>query len=323
MLQTEHAGIAYTLLTPGEPDVDEVSEIGNNLERLLAKKTVDVPVKSVCVYELPDFWEGAFPHLFPYGTGSFKNPRPQKLKESDHDELLMCHSSGRFATSIPFIFARYMYRMSRQSASLAFIADKCKGPDQNNDADIQLNRELLQQVRNSCLKGGARQQFDSFMEKVIDRLQRFSSNMPSTNLAMKKERNKLFATLASVEMSMPTFFFTLSNQDTQWPELFDAVQESLQWQDGYDNTTTATLDNDAARRNLLLAQNPVLAARIYMARVESFLDKIIKGSDKPIGTIVDFWYRIEFQVMISSTRCRYLFLRFASSGFLSFVSCSQ
>jgi len=49
-------------------------------------------------------------------------------------------------------------------------------------------------------------------------------------------------------------------------------------------------------RDAMLAANPVMAARVYKCRMDALLSKVLQGKDRPIGELMDWWIRIEFQV---------------------------
>jgi hypothetical protein len=184
--------ITYTLLTANGAEVDEVKQIGETLEQVLRSSIVDIPVQSVSVYDIPNFWECAYPHLFPYGTGGYNTPRRVKLTPAQHDEYLMKYCDERFAQDIPFLFARYMHRMSLSSGSIAFVADKFRGAHTAHD-DIELDSDMLRRVQQSAAKGKDRQQCDQVVERILERLKHFASCMPGSSMSMVQERNELFA----------------------------------------------------------------------------------------------------------------------------------
>ena len=97
--------------------------------------------------------------------------------------------------------------------------------------------------------------------------------------------------ISSAEISRPTWFVTLSSADMYWPELWIAI-EAL-------NGNVLSLENAAKltfqERVNLLDANPVLAARMFKSRVDLMLNEIFRGKAHPIGFLVDWWFRVEFQ----------------------------
>lgn len=50
-----------------------------------------------------------------------------------------------------------------------------------------------------------------------------------------------------------------------------------------------------SERKRLLADNPVLAARLFKIRIDAILRHILHGAAAPLGDLIDYWMRIEFQ----------------------------
>ena len=49
------------------------------------------------------------------------------------------------------------------------------------------------------------------------------------------------------------------------------------------------------RKSELIQKDPVTCARNFEHMVQLFIQKFIKSSCHPIGEVVDFFYRVEFQ----------------------------
>ena len=61
------------------------------------------------------------------------------------------------------------------------------------------------------------------MEMLLRKLTSYGSNMKSSFIAIKHERQHLFARLGSSQMSQLVCFLTLSSADLYWPELWQAI----------------------------------------------------------------------------------------------------
>ena len=46
----------------------------------------------------------------------------------------------------------------------------------------------------------------------------------------------------------------------------------------------------------LLRRHPLQAVMFFERRLDSFQRNVIMGKDKPLGTVKDYWMRIEFQM---------------------------
>jgi hypothetical protein len=94
-------------------------------------------------------------------------------------------------------------------------------------------------------------------------------------------------------MNAPTWFLTLSSADTQWPEFFKLYRPHGSTDEGW----ATRLAHHPEQREKLLAENPVMAARLFHCRMEAFRAKILcGGKQKVLGQVLDYWFRIEFQV---------------------------
>ena len=104
---------------------------------------------------------------------------------------------------------------------------------------------------------------------------------------LEKRKKDIFAMIR--QLSLPTWFVSLSAADTRWNDLLkmlaklnDAVEysdkevEALTWQE----------------RTRLVQKDPVTCSRYFDHRVQEFLNTVLKSE---IGKVIDFFYRVEFQ----------------------------
>ena len=101
----------------------------------------------------------------------------------------------------------------------------------------------------------------------------------------------LFEVLAMVkQLGLPTFFMTLSCADLRWNELVEIIAKLNR-----SNITEEEIKNlNYFERTKILNSNPVLLARHFQYRVETFFKNIIiTGS---FGKVTYYAIRVEFQV---------------------------
>ena len=107
---------------------------------------------------------------------------------------------------------------------------------------------------------------------------------------LEKRKKDIFAMIR--QLSLPTWFVSLSAADTRWNDLLkmlaklnDAVEysdkevEALTWQE----------------RTRLVQKDPVTCSRYFDHRIQEFLNTVLKSEIEPIGKVADFFYRVEFQ----------------------------
>ena len=82
------------------------------------------------------------------------------------------------------------------------------------------------------------------------------------------------------QLGIPTWFVTLSAADMQWPDLIQTIARQY-----------GTFLND----NLDMSFEPVTAARQFNYRLQLLFKDVLKSNVHPLGDILDYIIRIEFQ----------------------------
>ena len=94
------------------------------------------------------------------------------------------------------------------------------------------------------------------------------------------------------QLGIPTCFMTLSCGDLRWPELFQIIARTQ----GKNMTDEKTETLSYTERCSLLNLNPVIAAKHFQHRVETFFTQVLLSPVNPIGKIIYYALRIEFQM---------------------------
>ena len=103
----------------------------------------------------------------------------------------------------------------------------------------------------------------------------------------------MYEVIAMVQqLGIPTWFMTLSCADLRWHELFHILSRVRG-----ENITDEEIDNLSYNEKCsLLNLNPVIVAKHFQHRVETFFKDVLLSNVKPIGKIVYYALRIEFQM---------------------------
>lgn len=97
-------------------------------------------------------------------------------------------------------------------------------------------------------------------------------------------RNVLYDLLAIFKsLGPPTLFVTLSADDLHWPELGMTLQ-NIDFKDAFGKSFFQSMRKD-----------PLLAATHFDRRFRALQKHVILGKTKPLGTVLDYFARIEFQ----------------------------
>ena len=84
------------------------------------------------------------------------------------------------------------------------------------------------------------------------------------------------------QLGIPTWFITISCADLKWPELFQILSR-IQGKNLTDEQVDALSYNERCQ---MLNLNPVVVAKHFQYRVETFLSEVLLTKAKPIGKLL-------------------------------------
>ena len=90
----------------------------------------------------------------------------------------------------------------------------------------------------------------------------------------------------------PTFFITLSADDNNWTDLMVVLSKCK----GQNLSEEQASELSPSEKRALMTTNPVVTARHVAHRFQCLSQEVIKGTGQPIGEVLDFFWRIEFQL---------------------------
>ena len=94
------------------------------------------------------------------------------------------------------------------------------------------------------------------------------------------------------QLSLPTWFMSLSAADTRWTDLLKMLAKL---NDGIEYSEKELEHLTWQEKIKLVQKDPVTCSRYFDHRVQEFLNTVLKSSCEPIGKLLDFFYRVEFQ----------------------------
>ena len=216
--------------------------------------------------------ELAFPVLFPKGQFGYTVEREIKLSPVKYFNARLLHHSGRFATNPEYLFfAQFIIEQKKVSDSINIALKKIHGQPLTA-SQIRSNPQGLQNL--ICQ----------------DQAYLFLRQIPGTPPYWQKFMYEVIAMVK--QLGIPTWFMTLSCADLRWPELFQIIART-QGKNLTDEQVDALSYNE---RCSLLNLNPVIVAKHFQYRVETFFTEVLLSSTNPIGKIVYYALRIEFQM---------------------------
>ena len=213
----------------------------------------------------------SFPNHFPDGRNTLTEERPVKLLPSKYFQARLMNVDTRFASDPQYIFfAHYITELNFISSNISIALRKGK---RNTKDGRRITAHTLSQ----------RQGIDHVTKE--DTGFRHFPTLKGSPDYWRKTQHDLFAMIR--QLGIPTFFCSFScNND--WPEIVTAIKA----QQG-ENVDVTTLSWE--EKCNILASNPVTCARIFDHRVKLFLSKVIRSPANPIGEVIDWFYRVEWQ----------------------------
>ena len=132
---------------------------------------------------------------------------------------------------------------------------------------------------------------DSFVSQCLrrDKAYRFMKNIRGSPPYYQKTFFEMLAMIR--QLGTPTWFFTLTAADMKWPDIIQTI--ARQYGQNYTDDEVAALSFD--EKSKWIRRNPVTAARHFQYRLNTFFNEFLKSPAKPLGEIVDYAVRIEFQ----------------------------
>ncbi|XP_062615938.1 uncharacterized protein LOC134277623 [Saccostrea cucullata] len=215
----------------------------------------------------------SFPTIYCGQRMASNDDREVKVHYSDLVKWELRNIDRRAANSVPNLFFKMKkIQMKQISDKVNLVLRRCKGTEKKLTAGDVLNQEILDKI--------TRLDEGYYIFRTL-------RNSPPYLEAKKKE---LFAMIR--QLGLPTWFASLSAADTRWSELLKTLaQLNLK-----KSLTDEEIDNMTwAEKTDLVQKDPVTCVRFFDHRVHVFINTVLKNEDQPVGELIDFFYRVEFQ----------------------------
>lgn len=254
----------------------------------------------VAFWETPNILEGAFPALFPYGYGGVEN-RGKNSLAAYYTHLLKLGGDRRWQRHHRFLFTAYNTEMRRKaSGACAVAAERHSGVTPVTVKHVKAAKQIA--GRQKVILPKDEQETLAQGYALLNRLKPYSAALRGTPMHKERERTRLLAALSSNAISTGKnaaewrWFQTVTPAVLDYPEIYEAIAAVPYWKSNADGTSARRRRNsecveDAsemteADRRIRLAENPVLAARHFKARIDAFLKNVVHESNsKPLNDV--------------------------------------
>ena len=217
--------------------------------------------------------ELAFPHLFPEGKFGYKVPRTIDITASRYFNQRLLNYNQLFASDPDYIF---------------FACSVLQELHLQNSINFALKKVTSMPITAGTLSENYNEQINNIV--AHERGFSFMNTVKGTPAYWKKF---LLEVLAMVkQLGLPTFFMTLSCADLRWNELISIILKL----NGSDKGENEIDGLSYFERCSILNSNPVLLARHFQYRVETFFKDIILSKNGPVCKVAFYAICVEFQV---------------------------
>ncbi|XP_062600922.1 uncharacterized protein LOC134262538 [Saccostrea cucullata] len=213
-----------------------------------------------------------FPHLFPSGNFSWNEDRDVKISLSRYFNIRLMNADNRFAKDTNYIFfSQYMSELNQVIEKTQISIRKSLSRLDNRKA---VTSEMLQNpdVLSKLFKN--------------DEALRFMQPIRGTPAYWSATQKDLFAMLR--QLGIPTWFCSFSAAEFRWNEIIGSILH-------HENDSRSPSDLDWSEKSEILRSNPVTVARMFEYRFHMFQTNVILSPSKPIGNVIDYFVRVEFQ----------------------------
>ena len=232
-------------------------------------------MKPINILTDQSFEEMAFPHKYPLGKGGFSEERKEKLTIRKFFNQRLLDVDGRFAKDVDYLLAAQYAVEQDQVDHLQSIVIR------------QMHGRLYQGEKLTAGHLKDPEKLNQLVQK--DYGYRLLKEVRGTPAYWQKVHYEVLAMIR--QLGIPTWFLTLSAADMKWPEVIQIIARQY----GTSLTEEQVSNLSWEQKCTWLRRNPVTAARHFQYRLELFWSDFLKSHANPIGKVIDYMIRIEFQ----------------------------
>ena len=214
-----------------------------------------------------------FPSIFCGQTPPRKDERLVPVHYSDIVKWELRSVDRRAAQSVPNIFFKHKkLQMKQISDKVNLAVRRCKKKGKKITAAEARDSNYLDKLVN------------------LDEGYYIFRQLRNSPAYLEMRKKDIFAMIR--QLSLPTWFMSLSAADTRWTDLLRMLAKL---NDGIEYSEKELENLTWQEKTKLVQKDPVTCSRYFDHRVQEFLSTILKSSCEPIGKVRDYFYKVEFQ----------------------------
>ena len=214
-----------------------------------------------------DYFERAFPCLFPWGQGGLYRLRPVKLDFRDHVQWALRYADRRFRQHDTFPFVAFAIIQRRQALAGASIQMKTK----RYHKDIQILRTVtLDKLRHAQVEEEAKKPISDLAIQVLKtHVNATLGGVLGSDQSRYQMRSQIWST--TMCKGPPTLWMTINPSD-----LHDPIAQVFVGEDIDLDKFTSRMGPDAHARAKNIAKDPYAASEYFHFIIDAILDTLFK-----------------------------------------------
>ena len=236
--------------------------------------------KPQSMYDNPQAYPQMFPWLFPYGYGGIgQKIHFATISETSHKHNLLMYHDKHFQTDFYFPMIAFNHEQLKAGVTGSFLlAKRKKWPDISHRLK-SLNQDVLKSISEK-LSNGEKFTPKTSEEKacfdLLNDLDHIGGFVKGSLTSKKHMRNEIWSMIS--HLGAPSWFITLSPADSRHPISLYYADEGIEFRPDL---------RTANERNLLVAQNPVAAARFFDLMIRMFIKHVLGVGTEHSGLYVN------------------------------------
>ncbi|KAJ3764784.1 hypothetical protein FB446DRAFT_656130, partial [Lentinula raphanica] len=214
---------------------------------------------------LDDFYEKAFPTLFPYGEGGFERQRPTRVDPSTLVRRSLMYHDRRFRKHGTFPFVVFGIQQKLQALNSARLQLKKSSYDRDIRIISSITKEQLQQAARE------EAQKKTISDPAVHLLRKYvhasAMKVEGSNASRTRLRTQIWST--AVMLGPPYLWLTINPADIHHPIAQVFARESIDL-----DHFVAVEGPNADRRAANVAEDPYAAAKFYHFLIQTIFETL-------------------------------------------------
>ena len=230
------------------------------------------PGDSECPADQPNFFEKAFPCLYPYGRGGLESKRPIALDFPEHIRWSLQYFDRRFRKHETFPFITFGISQRRQALTSSRIQMQHRTFEREARTIAAVTAEKLDQAREEEEKGIL------ISDEAVRALKRHvyatAARVSGTDQSRYHLRSQIWST--STVLGPPSLWITINPSD-----LHDPIAQIFAGEEINMDRFMATLGPDKTKRAKNIADDPYAAAKFFHFMITTILETLFQVKVTP------------------------------------------